>query len=253
MLSTILISTADSGINRIDAASLPHADLFTLLTENVDLPDGWSWLKSFDTMDNMLSVIISRPRGHAANPVKPPLSTVDFRYVPSTVANIDWTGLYSTGTVETSHLPENLEIFEIGKNRFFGSFSTDGLPKKIIEVNIYENDFEGLLHLETLPPRVKAFRAYQNHFSGNLNFSALPSGIVFLCLEMNEFTGRVHVHRIPPSLKYLSLHKNLWGDDIAFFNDRHTFSSVSINKKFKGRTMEERFARPFTPANILFI
>ena len=41
MLSILLISTADSALDRIDIGSLPHEDLFNIPTEDIELPLAW--------------------------------------------------------------------------------------------------------------------------------------------------------------------------------------------------------------------
>ena len=250
MLSILLISTADTALGRIDIGSLPHEDLFNILTEDIELPLAWYLNTKSDDNGNMTSIAIFRLSGFPESYL-PALNTVDFRYAPPTVEHLGWTRMHSTGTVETSSLPQCLKILEIGKNKFYGEFSTEGLPKGMTDVHIYANEFAGSLHLETLPPLVKAFRAHANKFSGCLDFSSLPPGIAFLCLEMNKFTGRVNLGYIPSPLRDLSLHCNLWSDEAVIFNETHAFECVSIDEMFQGKTTG-RDGEPFEPKGIEF-
>ena len=89
---------------------------------------------------------------------------LDFRWIPSTVADINTSGRPSTGLLPTRMLPRDLRIAEFQNNRFFGTLGIAFLPPQLQVFDVRGNNFSGSLVIEQLPYGLEVLRLRGNAF-----------------------------------------------------------------------------------------
>ena len=104
--------------------------------------------------------------------------SIDTRWFPSSVTNIELSTNTFYGEVAFDALPSSLVVCCLQENRLTGSIDLCHLPKRLQEINLGKNKFSGSIVLENLPPRLSVLFTHGNALTGTLNLSHLkkPQG-----------------------------------------------------------------------------
>ena len=113
-------------------------------------------------------------------------------------------------TVDLRSLPQKIERFELGGNKFTGGLDLTALPSQLRVLYLETNSFNGEIDLTTLPPSLRELGLCRNKLSGSLDLTRLTEGIHHLWLQSNTFEGVADLRSLPKSMKLINVQHNAW-------------------------------------------
>ena len=134
-----------------------------------------------------------------------PGGSIDFKWLPSSVKEIEICYMHLYGTMDTRLLPQNLNDLDVGSNNLSGTFAIEGLPESMEYVTIVSNNFEGTLNIGALPRKMRFISAERNKFHGTLDFSDLPPNMTTMLFAQNDFVGPISLANLPRHMKSLNV------------------------------------------------
>ena len=266
---SIILSTIDSALGRLDYDSLSEQALMELFIDGMeddvkqDFQDSdhdyldieaWHVLK-FNSDGKVESISM----GWAV------LGSLSFEFIPKSVKNINFFDCLLTGSIETSLLPYGLEEFQVAatenlsgtfdfaklpsplvackipENQFFGSADLTKLPKGLRTLEINHNRFTGTVSLRMLPRELKNFAMDSNQFHGSLDFSALPTSLYEFTLSENNFSGTLDFEYLPLGLHEFWINTNRFSGELRLDQAFENLTEIKVlSNLFEGTAIVHR-------------
>ena len=228
---TVLLSTADSQLGRVDYSLLSDQALMEMLIEEIsdaakkkyqdkdgmyiDVCD-WERIKC-DADGNVIKVYDIEADG-----------TISLSYIPPKVWSFQMFMRGVHGTLETSALQPSLKVLKIAQNKFHGTVNFATLPPNMVKLGVYKNAFTGSVNLESLPDSLTHLWIFRNKFSGTLCLKKLPPKFKYFEISDNAFSGDFHLQNVPATLEALYAHENQF-NAIAVVPE-HCVTNVHLEK-----------------------
>ena len=210
---------SDAALGRFDAASLSQqtrmemviADLTEDTQENFKDENGnftdtctWSHCEC-DDAGSMVKFCLGYIEGQ-----------LNYDFIPSTVETILVEYTDAEGTLDTSKLPQSLNLFDIPNNFFTGSVDLRTLPPQITKFIVKSNQFSGSIFLDALPSALQELNMSSNNLSGEISLEHLPACLLSLELARNALTGGISLESLPADFMYLDLSFNQLSGELTF-------------------------------------
>ena len=204
-------SLSDQTLMELFVEDLPEKEKYRLQDEEDDFKDIAHWeMVKLNDFHRVTSIQTERELGGSLN----------FAYVPPLCLEIVAESASLLGTIETSALPDGLQLLSIRNNSLRGTFGFERLPQQMKYVDIYQNDFSGSAVLDNLPAALEDLDLSFNNFDGTVSLDLLPQTLQTLNMSQNPLTGAFILRSPPASLDAL------WADNCAFSGTAVVHSQV---------------------------
>jgi hypothetical protein len=240
MTATIIVFSHcidPSTLGRLDYASLSQQALMEMLIDGIENKeeicgsqegsnDITEWERvEFNDIGEVLKIDWGGFHEHRLQ------GTINFQWIPSTVCELlldhNYEGL--TGSIDLTSLPLSMNKLDLWINNFTGTINLSHLPENMEELNASYNKLSGSLDLENLPTLFKELDVHGNNFTGTVNTSNLPIGLELLWLSENQLSGGIDLRNLSVGIEALYLDKNNFSGftDFSILPESLTFLNVS--------------------------
>ena len=153
-----------------------------------------------------------------------------FKAAPSMVKDLRMTSCNLHGTLEPSHLPENLEKLTLRTNNLQGTINFGSFPQKLKVLSLFWNFFRGSCVLADLPSSIVVFDISNNQFSGELSLNELPPAMEQLKVNRNSFCGEINITALPKTMRVIDLSLNAFSGDFRLLVLPESLEKIFIDK-----------------------
>ena len=140
------------------------------------------------------------------------VGSLELCYAPPKVkefrVNPPWDGSKMTGSVDLTHLPEEMTHLDLQNNQLTGEVDLTQLPKGMKQLDLQSNNLTGEIILTHLPDGMNGLFLYNNQLTGEIDLTCLPGGMECLFLRNNQLSGSVVIQRLPQGMRMIELREN---------------------------------------------
>ena len=226
MLSLLSI---DAALGRLDYDSLSDQTLMEILMENSgpyflhdkngNFTDACSW--DYVSCENGRVTHLQFEKCYL-------WSQFEFGFIPPLVRSFTVLSCDMRGTLDTSLLPRNLELFDVGFQKMSGTLDWKSFPRKLRSIDIKYNLFTGSIVLSDLPNALVYLEVLGNRFSGELSFRELPPSLYKLNLSGNELTGPITIDEVHNQIYEINLGCNFFSGDFRLLVVPPKLKKISV-------------------------
>ena len=233
MICTAL-HAVDSALGRLDYESLPDQALMEMLIDGMnegakaEFQDGNGNFLDINDWDGIICLPRDQVREINFSTKVFSNKCFPFELIPAKVDGFEASDTNMHGTLDTSVLPHDLQLFDVCINFLHGTINLKGFPRGLQDIHIDDNDFSGSLVLSDLPDSLLSFHAGSNQFSGEISLNSLPRRMHILSLHQNLLTGSLHVQNLPEFMEEISLSINSFTGEFCLRSFPKTLRDVDM-------------------------
>ena len=190
----LLILTIDPALGRLDYHSLSDQMLMEMLIDGMleeykknfqdsrgNFIDVCEW-KSNETLTPCVRCTDGRVRRVELSNITFAEIQFPFHFIPPLAEQFIVMNCNIHGTLETSHIPNDMLSFHVKYSCLYGS-----------------------IHWGSFPRKLKFLQIGKNALSGSIILTDLPDALITLAAESNKFGGGIDLHHLPKGMKVLEL------------------------------------------------
>ena len=128
------------------------------------------------------------------------------------VIEVDIDSSSIVGSLELCYAPPKVKEFRVNppldESKMTGSVDLTHLPEEMTHLDLQDNQLTGEIDLTQLPDVMSGLYLYNNKLTGEIDLTCLPGRMECLFLRINQLSGSVVIRRLPQGMKMIDLREN---------------------------------------------